>query len=412
MVTEVVSEPAIKIYSEVGTLKKVLLHKPGAEIENITPELMERLLFDDIPYLEVARQEHDYFADILRTNGTEVIYLIDLLTDLLVEPEIRQKLVDDYLNEAGIIGRGTKAAVRDYLKNFDDAGQLADKMISGIYQMEVKQAEVISLADAIKHQYPFVVDPLPNTYFTRDPAAAIGRGLTVNRMRTRTRNRESLFIDYLANYHPMFANQHLPKYYQRRQEHSIEGGDILILSDKLVAVGLSERTDVEAIEKLADCLLDGEESFETVLAFDIPNKRAFMHLDTVFTMVDRDAFTIHPEIEGILTVYAITKQQGRLKFVEQQMALADVLRSYLGLERVRLIHCGDGHPVNAAREQWNDGSNTLAISPGHVVVYSRNYVTNKKLEEAGIHLHVMPSSELSRGRGGPRCMSMPLYREG
>ena len=180
----------------------------------------------------------------------------------------------------------------------------------------------------------------------------------------------------------------------------------------MLAIGISERTDAASIEKLAKKVFDTNESFKKILALHIPNKRAFMHLDTVFTMVDYDKFTIHPEIEGPLTVYSLTKgENGTIKIEKESKELEQVLAEALGLEKVTLLRCGGGNPIAGAREQWNDGANTLAIAPGEVVVYARNHVTNKLLQEAGIKLHIMPSSELSRGRGGPRCMSMPLWRE-
>lgn len=195
----------------------------------------------------------------------------------------------------------------------------------------------------------------------------------------------------------------------------MEGGDILILNKETIAVGISERTDPISIVNLGkEILNDNQTEFKRILAFYIPRKRAFMHLDTVFTMIDRDKFTIHPEIEGTLTVYCLTKNKiknDELDIVEENAKLEDILKKYLGVNKVSLIRCAGGNTVDAPREQWNDGSNTLAIAPGEVVVYDRNYITNRILEENGIKTHVMPSSELSRGRGGPRCMSMPLYRE-
>jgi arginine deiminase len=230
-------------------------------------------------------------------------------------------------------------------------------------------------------------------------------------MANETRNRETLFAKYIFDYHPRFKD--IPRWHNRDKTHSIEGGDILVLSDKVLAIGISARTDPVAIEKLANSLLSTEEHFETVLAFDIPKTRAFMHLDTVFTMVDYDQFTIYPGIEDPLDVYSISKEKdGEIKIRYEHEDLSTVLKEHLNLSTVNLIRCGDGDRIAGSREQWSDGSNTLAISPGKVACYNRNHVTNKALRRNNIEVLEFESYELSRGRGGPRCMSMPLIREG
>ncbi|SHK24955.1 arginine deiminase [Tepidibacter formicigenes] len=406
-------ENVLNVYSEIGRLKKVLLHRPGKEIENLTPDLMDRLLFDDIPYLEVARQEHDAFADILRNNGVEVVYLEDLAAEAIADDKIKNQFVDEFIKEASIQSEKKRELVKEYLLSFSTNREMVDKMMEGIRKEEIKDYKKTSLADMIESDYPFIVDPMPNLYFTRDPFATIGGGVSLNHMRTVTRNRETLFAKYIFNYHPEYKDANVPLWYDRTEDTAIEGGDELILSDKVIAIGVSERTDGASVEKLAKKIFEKDEKFEVVLAFDIPKKRAFMHLDTVFTMVDYDKFTIHPEIEGPLTVYSIRKGENPKDVIieKETMELKNILEKYLEIDNVTLIRCGGGNMIDAGREQWNDGSNTLAIAPGEVVVYSRNHVTNKLLEEHGIKLHIMPSSELSRGRGGPRCMSMPLVRE-
>ena len=402
----------LNVYSEIGKLKTVLLHRPGKEIENLTPDLMDRLLFDDIPYLEVARQEHDAFAKILSDNGVEVLYLEDLAAEAIEDASVKERFVEEYIKEAGILGEKKKQLVKELLLNCKTNRELVDKMMEGIRKSELPNYNVTSLADMADSGYPFVADPMPNLYFTRDPFATIGSGISLNHMRTVTRNRETLFAKYIFENHPRFKDSDIPRWFDRDDTTSLEGGDELVLNKEVLAIGISERTDAASIEKMAKRIFDKDESFKTVLAFHIPNKRAFMHLDTVFTMIDFDKFTIHPEIEGPLTVYAISRGEGNsIKIQKETQELDKVLAKYLEVEKVTLIRCGGGDMIDAAREQWNDGSNTLAIAPGEVVVYSRNHVTNKLLEEAGVKLHIMPSSELSRGRGGPRCMSMPLYRE-
>lgn len=411
-VTVMEDKKVLNVYSEIGKLKTVLLHRPGKEIENLTPDLMDRLLFDDIPYLEVARQEHDAFAKILSDNGVEVLYLEDLAAEAIEDASVKERFVEEYIKEAGILGEKKKQLVKELLLNCKTNRELVDKMMEGIRKSELPNYNATSLADMADSGYPFVADPMPNLYFTRDPFATIGSGISLNHMRTVTRNRETLFAKYIFENHPRFKDSDIPRWFDRDDTTSLEGGDELVLNKEVLAIGISERTDAASIEKMAKRIFDKDESFKTVLAFHIPNKRAFMHLDTVFTMIDFDKFTIHPEIEGPLTVYAISRGEGNsIKIQKETQELDKVLGKYLQVEKVTLIRCGGGDMIDAAREQWNDGSNTLAIAPGEVVVYSRNHVTNKLLEEAGVKLHIMPSSELSRGRGGPRCMSMPLYRE-
>ncbi len=403
----------LDVTSEIGKLKTVLLHRPGKELENLMPEYLERLLFDDIPYLKVAQEEHDAFADILRSNGVEVLYLENLAAESIANDEAKHMMIEDYLDEANIIGKGSRDVIKDYFKGFNNK-ELINKMMAGIRKTELSNSKDKSLADMIDSRYPFIVDPMPNLYFTRDPFATIGSGITLNRMKTETRNRETIFAKHIFKYHPTFKDKNVPIWYDRHERSPIEGGDELVLSDKVIAIGISARTDAVAIEKFARTILYSDQGFETVLAFDIPKRRAFMHLDTVFTMVDYDKFTIHPAIEGPLTVFSISRDErnnNALSIVKEEATLKDILKKYLELDNVTLIRCAGGNLIDAAREQWNDGSNTLAIAPGEVVVYARNYVTNKVLVDHGIKIHEMPSSELSRGRGGPRCMSMPLIRE-
>ena len=406
-------ENILNVTSEIGKLKTVLLHRPGKELENLVPDYLDRLLFDDIPYLELARKEHDKFAEVLRENGVNVVYLEDLASEAIVDTDVRKKFIEDFLDESNVIGLGTREMLKEYFTQLNNK-ELIDKMMAGVRKAEIPNLVNKSLTDLIDSKYPFILDPMPNLYFTRDPFATMGKGITLNHMRTETRNRETIFAKYIFGYHPVYKDADIPIWFNRNETSSIEGGDILILSPKVVAIGISERTDAVSIEKFAKNILYANESFETVLAFDIPKKRAFMHLDTVFTMVDYDKFTIHPEVEGPLTVYSIVKSNrfsGELNITKEEATLQEILKKYLDLDNVELIRCAGGNAIDAAREQWSDGSNTLAIAPGEVVVYARNYVTNKLLEERGVKTHIISCSELSRGRGGPRCMSMPLFRE-
>ncbi len=397
--------------SEIGRLRKVLLHRPGRELENLMPEYLDRLLFDDIPYLKAAQEEHDAFADCLRRNGAEVVYLRDLAAEAIAQAEVRREFVEEFLDEAGVQGHRLRDIVKEYLAGMDDL-TLVDTMMAGIRKSDVRGFETGKLSDYLSFKsddYPFLVDPMPNLYFTRDPFAVIGTGVSLHRMHTETRNRETIFGKVIFEHHPLYRNA--PKWYDRGETTSIEGGDILVLSPQVLAVGISERTREDSIDKFARTVLSISRTFRKVLAFDIPKTRSFMHLDTVFTMVDRDKFTVHPNILSAITVYVLELEEGNVRIREEQGRLEDILKEHLELDQVTLIQCGSGSVVDAAREQWSDGSNTLAIAPGEVVVYARNAVTNRILEEHGIKTHVIACSELSRGRGGPRCMSMPLVRE-
>ncbi len=403
-------ETGIHNTSEIGRLRKVLLHRPGRELENLMPEYLERLLFDDIPFLEEAQREHDAFAECLRKAGVEVVYLADLTAESLVTPEVRQALIDTFLDEADLPDRRAREALERCFEGLDNHS-LVETMMAGVRKSELQRgARLGDFVSAAGEGYPFAADPMPNLYFTRDPFATIGTGVSLHRMHTATRNRETLFGKFIFQYHPLYKNT--PRWYDRGQTSSLEGGDILVLSPQVLAVGISERTREDSIDQLAQAVLSQSKTFRKVLAFNIPKSRSFMHLDTVFTMVDRDKFTVHPNILQQLTVFVMELgEDGTMRIHQEAGRLEDILKEHLGLAQVTLIPCGQGSEIDAAREQWSDGSNTLAIAPGEVVVYSRNYVTNRSLEEAGIRLHVIPSAELSRGRGGPRCMSMPLIRD-
>lgn len=401
----------INVTSEIKPLKKVLLHRPGAEIENLTPEYMERFLFDDIPYLKVAQEEHDAFAQVLRDNGVEVVYLHQLAAEAIRDEAVKKEFIRQFISEAKVKSIQVQEDLYDYLINFHDNEALIRKTMEGISKQELPEVKKKSLADYVNASYPFVTDPMPNLYFTRDPFASIGNSISLNKMYSETRNRETLYADFIFRYHPDYRSTN--RVYNRDFPYHIEGGDILNISEQVVAIGISQRTSPQSIEKIAERIFfdTWKNKVEKILAIKIPKTRAYMHLDTVFTQVDFDKFTIHPQIEGPLEIFELTKGDFcRVNLVKTSMTLSEVLSTALGCD-VELIRCGGGDYVISQREQWNDGSNTLCIRPGEVVVYERNYVTNRILEERGIKIHVIKSSELSRGRGGPRCMSMPLIRE-
>lgn len=400
----------IQIFSEIEPLKRVMLHRPGAELENLMPDYLEDLLFDDIPFLAQAQQEHDFFAKVLVENGCEVVYLEDLAAETLQLSGCKEAFLDDYLQETKIQDQDVLNEVRDYFLSIKDERAFIDQTMAGLKKQDLSISKTASFSAMRENDYPFIIDPMPNLYFTRDPFAIIGHSISLNRMFSETRRRETLYGQYIFKHHPQFAKPSVNFLYDREEPARIEGGDQLVLSQHVLAIGISQRTEVHSIEKIAENIFSMEPSFEHILAFDIGSERKFMHLDTVFTMIDKDKFTIHPEIEGELTLFSITKQGQEIKVVEEKDTLDHILCRYLDLPAVELIRCGGDDITAAAREQWNDGSNTLAIAPGEVIVYDRNTITNQLLAEAGIKLHQIPGSELVRGRGGPHCMSMPFIR--
>ena len=404
----------ICVRSEIKPLKKVLLHRPGRELLHLTPDRLPELLFDDIPFLKVAQQEHDAFAQILRSNGAEVVYLEDLMAEVLkLHPEQTKPFLYQWLSEGNIKTRRWQDKLYEYLIGNFEGKALVEKTMEGITLKEMGGASAYSLQDLIAPADDLIVDPMPNLYFTRDPFASVGTGVFLHKMRFPTRCRETIYADYIFRFHPDFEGL-VKRYYDRDGHANIEGGDVLNLTEDTLAIGISQRTSPDAIEEASRNLFaDPEAKIRTVLAFDIPSCRAFMHLDTVFTQIDYDKYTIHPAILGPLTVYEITpgvSDPTDLHIRRIDSKLEDILAKYTCTDHVQLINCGGDDLIASAREQWNDGSNTLCIAPGKIVVYERNDVTNAILRDEGIQVLEMPSAELSRGRGGPRCMSMPIIR--
>lgn len=402
----------LKVDSETGRLMKVLVHRPGEEIEHLTPDYLTRLLFDDIPFLKGAQREHDAFVKAMTDHGTKVVYLRDLMAETLdIDESIKDSFIRDFINESGPEAISYRNELFAFFKSFASTKELVDYSMAGITDHEFVPAEKHFLVKLTQSKARFILDPIPNLYFTRDPIAVIGSGVSLNRMYSETRSRETIYGRYILKHHPNFGPE-IPLYYNTDLPFYIEGGDVLNLSSKVIAVGLSQRTSPEAVELLASNIFASGSPIERILAFDIPNLRAFMHLDTVFTQADVEKFIIHPAILSSLRVYCLERSaHGSVKARFVSGSLAKILESSLGLDEVKLIRCGgDNNSVASEREQWNDASNVLCISPGTVIVYDRNNITNETLVQNGLRIIEIPSSELSRGRGGPRCMSMPLYR--
>ncbi|MBR3246580.1 arginine deiminase [Candidatus Saccharibacteria bacterium] len=403
----------ISNFSEIAPLKKVLMHRPGDEFLNLTPNTLERLLFDDIPYLKIAQEEHDAYANALRAEGVEVVYLVDLAAEAIEAGgrTVRKKFLEQFISEAGVTSPKVVKHCFDFLNGIKDTREMVRKCIAGIDISELKKLGAVSGFYATRDTGRMIIDPIPNIYFQRDPMATIGHGATLHKMWSVTRTRESIFAEYIYKYHPFYDDVKL--YYDRSEPYCIEGGDIQVLSSEVVAIGISQRTEPDAIANFAKKLFkDKSNSFKYVLAIDIPDERSFMHLDTVMTQVDVDKFAVQDAIMDISTIYEISAGRGsEIEIVEIHQSLQKVLEKYLHLNKVELIKCGNGKRIDAEREQWSDGVNLLCIRPGVVIAYDRNYVTNQTLKKHGVKVIEIPSSELSRGRGGSHCMSMALVRE-
>lgn len=404
---------SISNFSEIAPLKKVLMHRPGDEFLNLTPNTLERLLFDDIPYLKIAQQEHDAYANALRAEGVEVVYLVDLAAEAIEAGgrTVRKKFIEQFIAEAGVTSPKVVKHCFEFLNAIKDTKDMVRKCIAGIDISELKKLGKVSGFYATRDTGRMIIDPIPNLYFQRDPMATVGHSATLHRMWSVTRTRESIFMEYVYKYHPFYDDVKL--YYDREEPYCIEGGDIQVLSKEVVAIGISQRTEPDAIADFARRLFkDKKNEFKYVLAIDIPDERSFMHLDTVMTQVDVDKFAVQDAIMDISTIYEITAGHGgEIEIVEIHQSLQKVLEKYLHLSKVELIKCGNGKRIDAEREQWSDGVNLLCVRPGVVMAYDRNYVTNQTLKRHGIKVIEIPSSELSRGRGGSHCMSMALVRE-
>ncbi|SDP93018.1 arginine deiminase [Actinopolyspora xinjiangensis] len=389
--------------SEVGPLRTVLLHRPGGELKRLTPRNNDQLLFDAIPWVDRAEQEHDAFAAVLREQGVEVLLLDELLTEALRDPRARTAALHSGVDERRL-GAEVADTLRSYLSSVDEK-TLTGILIAGMTFEELPAAEGQSLVRRMHQPHDFAIDPLPNLLFTRDSSVWIDDRVAVTSLAMPARIRESALTDLVYAYHPRFA-------WSARAygAHSapVEGGDVLLLAPGVVAVGVGERTTPAGAESLARSLFaDG--LAHTVLAVPITQTRASMHLDTVCTMVDRDAVLMYPAIRDHLTAYVLRPAGGGIKVSGPEPFLRAAAEA-MELDRLRVIDTGLD-PVTAEREQWEDGNNTLAVAPGTLVAYERNVETNARLEDAGIEVLRISGSELGSGRGGPRCMSSPIVRD-
>ncbi|MCY1141292.1 arginine deiminase [Actinoplanes sp. Pm04-4] len=388
--------------SEVGRLRTVLLHRPGAELARLTPRNNDSLLFDAIPWVGRAQEEHDAFAAALRERDVEVLYLGELLAETLAVDEARAELTETVLADRRL-GDTLRVSVGRYLAD-QDPRRLAEVLMTGLAHQELKPGPG-GLVYEMMDKLDFVIDPLPNLLFTRDSSVWVRDRVAVTSLAMPARSRETTLTRAIYRHHPRFAGSEL--LYDPGLER-LEGGDVLVLAPEVLAIGVGERTTPAGAERLARRVFAAGLA-RTILAVPIAQERATMHLDTVCTMVDVDAVVMYPNIAHTLQAYAVVADADGEPRASAPRPFLEVAAEAMRIDRLRIIDTGLD-PVTAEREQWDDGNNTLALAPRLCVAYERNVETNAQLERAGIEVVRISGSELGSGRGGPRCMSCPIER--
>lgn len=402
----------LSVTSEVGQLRRVIVHRPGIELARLTPSNAGRLLFDDVLWLERAEEEHDAFSAALTGAGAEVLHFDDLLRETLSIPEARDWVLKETVDER-TFGPGLSEALLATLGDADGE-ELYRVLVGGLTKAEALERMPVpeSVPFGIAHPNDFLVTPLTNHLFTRDATCWIGDGVSINSMRHLARRREAVNYRAIYRWHPVFADADHQVWSDDLEtgDATIEGGDVLVVCEDGLLVGISERTSPQAIERLALRLFE-DGTFKRIVAVRLPDRRAFMHLDTVLTMVDRESFLVYadlPEPECYLIAPGDAAQPLRITHLDG--SLAANLGVALGTGPVRILSTTQD-VFARERDQWNDGCNVLAVSPGVVVGYERNAASIADLRAGGIEVIEVPGSELGRGRGGPRCMSCPIERD-
>jgi arginine deiminase len=388
--------------SEVGRLRSVLLHRPGPELKRLTPRNSADLLFDAIPWVERAQDEHDAFADALRQRGVQVLYLRDLLVECLGNDDARKQVTAHTLDDPRL-GARLRTQLQRYLDDLD-ADALASALIGGVAHEELRGGS--GLVYQLMDPHEFVIPPLPNLLFTRDSSVWLGDTVAVTSPSMPARSRETWLTETIYSHHPAFSG--VRRIYSPGEQW-LEGGDVLLLAPGVIAIGVGQRTTPAGSETLAARAFDAGVA-RVALVVPIAQERATMHLDTVCTMVDHDAVVMYPPVAHQLVAHVVTPTGNGDVAVQAPQPFLDAAAKAMGIDRLRVIDTGLD-PVTAEREQWDDGNNTLAIAPRLCVAYERNVETNARLEQAGIEVVRIPGSELGSGRGGPRCMSCPVQRD-